>query len=72
LILDEIATQEEIDVGQEEINEEIQKAADSMGQPVEKVQQYFSEPDQVAGLKADIRRGKALAIIVEGAKVDQG
>lgn len=70
LILDEIASQEEIEVGQEEVNAEIQKAADSMGQPVEKVQQYFSEPDQIAGLKADIRRGKALAIIVEGAKVN--
>ncbi len=70
LILDEIASQEDIEVGPEDINEEMRKAAESMGQPVEKVQQHFSEPDQLAGLKADIRRSKALAIIVDGAKVD--
>jgi len=69
LILDEIASEEEIEVSPEEINEEMKKAAESMGQPVEKVQQYFSEPDQLAGLQADLKRSKALAIIVDGAKV---
>lgn len=69
LILDEIASREAIEVSPEEINAEIEKAAQSMGQPIEKVQQYFSDPEQVAGLKGDLRRGKALAIIVEGAKV---
>jgi trigger factor len=69
LILDEIAVREDLEVGQEEIDEEIKRAAASMGQPVEKVQQYFSEPHQIASLKADIRRSKALAIIVDGAKV---
>jgi len=70
LILDELASQEEIEVSPEEITEEIKKAAESMGQPVEKVQQYFSEPDQLAGLQADLRRSKALAIIVDGAKIN--
>ena len=65
-----LASQEEIEVSPEEITEEIKKAAESMGQPVEKVQQYFSEPDQLAGLQADLRRSKALAIIVDGAKIN--
>ena len=69
ILLDEEAQQEAIEVSLEELDDEIDRMAESMQQPREKVAQYFRQGNRLEGLRADIRRQKALGIIRETAKV---
>jgi trigger factor len=69
LILDALARQEGIEIGDEELDKEITSLAEALKQPVEKIRQAFSGPTEVEGLKTDIRRRKALAIIIDQAKI---
>ena len=43
--------------------------ADSMGQPVEKVRQYFQQEQHVEGLKEQIIQQKTLDNLMQSAKV---
>jgi trigger factor len=69
LIVDAVAAEEGVDVSAEEITQEIKQIAASMNVPEQRVRQHFMESDEGGSLKADIRRRKALAIIVNSAKV---
>jgi trigger factor len=69
MLLDAVAEQEGIEVSQEELEGEIDRIAESMQQPREKVTQYFRQENRLEGLRADIQRQKALGIIRETAKV---
>jgi len=70
LLFDEIARVENLEIGDEEIKNEIQAIADSLQQPVEKVGQFFSKPEQRLGLRDDLLRRKALQIVVTSATVN--
>ncbi len=69
LILGEIAIQEEVEALSDELDVEIEKMADSMGQPVEKVRQYFQQEQHVEGLKEQIIQQKTLDNLMQSAKV---
>ncbi len=68
-ILDEIAKREELQVGQDELTQYvIQRAAQSRIDPNAFAQQVV-EAGNLPMLLAEVRRAKALALVVEGAKV---
>lgn len=69
MLLDEVAQEEAIEVTKEELEGEIDRMAESMQQPREKVAQYFQQENRLEGLRGDIMRQKALGIISETAKV---
>jgi len=69
MLLDEVAQEEALEVTKEELEGEIDRMAESMQQPREKVAQYFRQESRLEGLRGDIMRQKALGIIRETAKV---
>jgi trigger factor len=69
-LFDEIASAEGLEVSSEEIDEELQKIADSLNQPVEKVSQIFSRPEQNSALKEDLLRRKALDLVITSATIN--
>lgn len=70
ILLDAVAEREGLEVSQEELESEIDRIAESMQQPKEKVAQYFRRENRMEGLRADIQRRRALGIILETAKVE--
>jgi len=70
MVLEEIAEREGVEVSKQDLDEEMDRMADSMRQPREKVTQYFLQENRLEGLRADILRQKALGIIRETAKVE--
>jgi trigger factor len=69
LVLEEVAEQEGIEVSKQDLDEEMDRMAESMQQPREKVAQYFLQENRIEGLRSDILRQKALGIIRETAKL---
>ncbi len=68
-VLDEIVKSEEIEVSQEELTSYIlQRAAQAGVDPNQLAQQYV-QSGNLPALMADVARGKALALVVEKAKV---
>jgi trigger factor len=68
-VLDEIAKAEELSVAEEELTEHLVRRATQAGvQPQDFVQQVVQN-GQVPALVAEVVRGKALALVVESAKV---
>ena len=68
-VLDEIARAEKIGVEQGEISEHIVRRAQQSGQDPQEFANHMFEHNHVPELVAEIRRGKALARIVESATV---
>ena len=69
LILDRIAAAEGIEVSVDDRNAEMNRLAASLGQPVEKIRQYFSEEGRLERLETDMRRRAAMDIITGSAKL---
>lgn len=69
LILREIIRLEKIEAGQEEQELELELIASSMDQPIEKIRQHFLKEGRMEGLAAEIRRRKALDLLVASARV---
>ncbi len=69
LILQELVRLENIEVGPEEKERELETIAESMDQPIEKIRQHFQQGGRMENLAAEIRRRKALDFLVENAKV---
>ncbi|NLU84008.1 trigger factor [Rhodococcus sp. HNM0569] len=65
LLLDEIAEQKEVSVGQEELTERILFQAQRYGMSPEQFIQQIQQAGQLGAIFADVRRGKALAEVVE-------
>ena len=72
MILSEIGHREEIQISTEELDQELEKMADSMNQPKEKVRQYFQQENRMEGVKSRLFRGKVLKMLLESAKVNSG
>lgn len=69
LLLDAIAEAENTTVGQDELTERILFQAQRYGMPPEQFIQQISQANQIGSVFADVRRGKALAVVVGRATV---
>ncbi|MFH8368928.1 trigger factor [Streptomyces sp. NPDC018031] len=68
-ILDELVNKEKLSVGQEELTEHLVRRAQSSGMSPDQFAQAVVEGGQVPMLVGEVARGKALAVVVEAAKV---
>ena len=68
-ILDEIVNKEKLNVDQEELTEHLMRRAASSGMSPDQFAQAVVEGGQVPMLVGEVARGKALAVVVEAAKV---
>ena len=69
LILGEIARKEDIDVDDEDISESIENIAQSMGQPVEAIRQYYEAKGLMDSLRGTLMEEKTLNYLVEHASI---
>ncbi|MGS2587900.1 trigger factor [Streptomyces hebeiensis] len=68
-ILDELVNKEKLNVSQEELTEHLMRRAQSSGMSPDQFAQAVVEGGQVPMLVGEVARGKALAVVVEAAKV---
>jgi trigger factor len=68
-ILDELVSKEKLNVNQEELTEHLMRRAQSSGMSPDQFAQAVVEGGQVPMLVGEVARGKALAVVVEAAKV---
>jgi trigger factor len=68
-VLDEVAKREEIGVEQQELSEHIMRRAQQSGQDPNEFAKHMVEHNHIPEMVSEVVRGKALAILVEGAKV---
>lgn len=68
LILEEVAKAEGFEVGEEEINQEIAQIAQMVNRPVEEIKKYFAFQGDIAGLRREILRKKAVEFLKESAE----
>ena len=68
-VLDEIATKEEIGVDQDELSQHLVRRAQQSGQDPQEFANHMFEHNHIPELVQEIRRGKALAAVVETAVV---
>jgi trigger factor len=68
-VLDELVNKEKLSVGQEELTEHLMRRAQSSGMSPDQFAQQVVEGGQVPMLVGEVARGKALAVVVEAAKV---
>jgi trigger factor len=68
-VLDEIAKKEEIGVEQNELTEHLVRRAQQSGQNPDEFVKHIVEHNHVPEMVAEVVRGKALALLVESAKV---
>ena len=71
-ILDEIADKEEMGVDQGELTQHMIRRAQQSGQDPQEFVNHMFEHNHVPDLVQEIRRGKALQLLVEGAEVKDG
>ena len=69
LLLDEVATKEELGVDQNELQQHLSARAQQSGQDPQEFVNHMFEHNHIPELVQEIRRGKALAQIVENATV---
>lgn len=69
VILEEIASQENLEVSNEDLESELDQLANSMNQPKEKVRQHFQQENRMETLRHRILTRKALSLVFENAKV---
>jgi len=72
LILGEIANREEISITDEELSDGIAGVAQSMGQPVESIRQYYEARGLMDSLRETLMEEKTLNYLVEHATIVQG
>ncbi|QXE36832.1 trigger factor [Streptomyces sp. GMY02] len=68
-ILDELVNKEKLNVNQEELTEHLMRRAQSSGMSPDEFAKAVVEGGQVPMLVGEVARGKALAVVVESAKV---
>ena len=71
-VLDAIAKKEEFGVDQNELSQHLVRRAQQSGQDPQEFANHMFEHNHIPELVAEIRRGKALAEIVENATVTDG
>ncbi|MCW2854611.1 MAG: trigger factor [Marmoricola sp.] len=68
-LLDEVAKAEELGVDQSELSQHLFRRAQQSGQNPDEFVKHMVEHNHIPEMVAEVVRGKALALIVEGAKV---
>ncbi|GAB3249954.1 trigger factor [Alteromonas gracilis] len=68
-LLDAVARKEEVNVEQEELSEHLWRRAQQSGQDPNEFVKHMVEHNHIPELVTEVARGKALALIVESAKV---
>jgi trigger factor len=68
-LLDEVAKKEELGVDQSELSQHLFRRAQQSGQNPDEFVKHMVEHNHIPEMVAEVVRGKALALIVEGAKV---
>ena len=69
LVLDAIADKEQVGVNDAELTEQVVRRAQRAGVPAEEFAQQLVNSGQLGSVFAEVRRGKALATVLESAKV---
>jgi len=69
-ILDEIAHKENIKVSHEDIDEALEAIARQHNQPKGKIEKYYKDNDLISNLRADIKNGKTLDLLIKEAKIE--
>jgi len=69
LLVDAIADKLEVQVGQDEMTERLVLQSRQYGVEPQQLLQFLQENNQLQAMFADVRRGKALAVVVHGATV---
>ena len=72
LVLDAIADKEELGVDDAELTEQVVRRAQRSGVGPQEYAQQIVQSGQLAGLVSEVRRGKALATVMEGANITDG
>lgn len=72
MMLTEIGQRENIEIASEELEQEVEKMADAMEQPTEKVQQYFQRKGRLEDLKTQLIQKKSMKFLVESAEIADG
>jgi trigger factor len=68
-LLDEVAKSEQLGVDQAELSQHLMRRAQQSGQNPDEFVKHMVEHNHIPEMVAEVVRGKALALIVEGAKV---
>ena len=68
-VLDQIARKEEIGVNEGELQEHLMRRAQQSGQNPQEFMQHMIEHNHIPEMVSEVVRGKALALLVESAKV---
>ncbi len=71
-LLDEVAKAEEIGVEQDELSQHLMRRAQQSGQNPDEFVKHMVEHNHIPEMVSEVVRGKALALIVEGATVTDG
>ena len=66
-----IAEQEEVEVTEEEVRERVNRFADNYGIEPKEAYRVLSEQGRIDRIRADIREGKVVDLILDGAKVKE-
>ena len=69
LLVDAIADELNIQVGQDDLTERLMLQSQQYGVEPQQLLQFMQENNQLPAMFADVRRGKALAAVVQGATV---
>src|SRR5262249_45320599 len=69
LLVDAIADELNIQVGQNDLTERLVLQSRQFGLEPQQFMQFLQENNQLPAMVADVRRGKALAVVVHGATV---
>jgi trigger factor len=69
LVLDAVADSEEVQIGDAELNDQIIRRASRAGLAPQDYANRIVESGQIGGLIAEVRRGKALATVMEAATI---
>lgn len=69
LVLDAVADAEELGVSDQEFTEEVLRRAQTSGMQPQEYAEQLQRSGQIPAMAADIRRGKALAMVVERATI---
>ena len=71
LILEAIASQEEIKTEAADIESKVKEIAEESNAPLEKVQEYFNKPEMRQGLEHQIQHDKIIAYLIDKAVVTE-
>jgi trigger factor len=69
LVLDAVADKEELDISDAELSDHVVRRAQRSGVSPNEYAQQVVQSGQLAGLVSEVRRGKALATVMEGATI---